>query len=394
MVVIGCSVGASGEKRNLRKILTQKIVGTLGNVIGFAHHASVFTQEKTRVKLDMRFISLRTCRSFFTFRWFPVTGFCFVIRCLPSPAPYPPSSFFRIRSLNYLSTLNQRESWTPTRMTATLAGLISRLYSPPAVIELLITLAVHFSFHRWTSVYVPRRWVPTLRAGGGGINVFREMTWPPSTDTHTFPLSWRGDDIARVVSLVIFLLPCTTLCSCVYAIWLLFLCERHVENLGSGGQHWLGSMPGSRTKKPHLKYRYVVHSSLRPLWYTTMYLSSPPLPSKMIRYEPEVANFVKEHGSSLGLPRQPCTPEQAEWEDIAAKKRKQWAERTKKGDDRAFYDFFFIPLDPGKHKVIYRLFLFLRSCRTTTWRKKKVRSGLFRVPSPVGLPACYGRICA
>eukprot|EP00904_Undaria_pinnatifida_P006693 jgi/Undpi1/3153/HiC_scaffold_15.g06527.m1 len=91
----------------------------------------------------------------------------------------------------------QAASWTPTRMTATLAGLISRLYSPPAVIELLITLSVHFSFHRWTSVYVPRR------------------------------------------------------------------------------------------------------------------------------YEPEVASFVKEFGSALGIPRVPCTPEQAQWEDIAAKWRKQ-----------------------------------------------------------------------
>lgn len=48
-------------------------------------------------------------------------------------------------------------SWTPTRMTATLAGLISRLYSPPAVIELLITVSVEFAIHRWTSVYVPRK---------------------------------------------------------------------------------------------------------------------------------------------------------------------------------------------------------------------------------------------
>lgn len=58
-------------------------------------------------------------------------------------------------------------SWTPTRMTSTLAGLISRLYSPPAVIELLITLSVNFAFHRWTSVYVPRRWAPTLDKDAG-----------------------------------------------------------------------------------------------------------------------------------------------------------------------------------------------------------------------------------
>lgn len=42
-------------------------------------------------------------------------------------------------------------------MTATLAGLISRLYSPPAIIELLITVSVEFAIHRWTSVYVPRK---------------------------------------------------------------------------------------------------------------------------------------------------------------------------------------------------------------------------------------------
>lgn len=47
-------------------------------------------------------------------------------------------------------------SWTPTRMSATLAGLISRLFSPPAVIELLITVSVEFAIHRWTSVYIPR----------------------------------------------------------------------------------------------------------------------------------------------------------------------------------------------------------------------------------------------
>lgn len=48
-------------------------------------------------------------------------------------------------------------SWTPTRMTSTLAGLISRLFSPPAVIELLITVSVEFAIHRWTSVYAPRK---------------------------------------------------------------------------------------------------------------------------------------------------------------------------------------------------------------------------------------------
>ncbi|CAM9096241.1 unnamed protein product [Ectocarpus sp. 6 AP-2014] len=56
----------------------------------------------------------------------------------------------------------QAASWTPTRMTAALAGLISRLFSPPAVIELLITVSVEFAIHRWTSVYVPRRYEPQI----------------------------------------------------------------------------------------------------------------------------------------------------------------------------------------------------------------------------------------
>lgn len=43
-------------------------------------------------------------------------------------------------------------------MTPTLSGLVARLYSAPAVIELLVTLSVYFSIHRWTSVYVPSRY--------------------------------------------------------------------------------------------------------------------------------------------------------------------------------------------------------------------------------------------
>ncbi|CAM9566090.1 unnamed protein product [Pylaiella littoralis] len=56
----------------------------------------------------------------------------------------------------------QAASWTPTRMSATLAGLISRLFSPPAVIELLITVSVEFAIHRWTSVYIPRTYEPEI----------------------------------------------------------------------------------------------------------------------------------------------------------------------------------------------------------------------------------------
>lgn len=41
------------------------------------------------------------------------------------------------------------------------------------------------------------------------------------------------------------------------------------------------------------------------------------------RHEPEIALFVKEHGKSLELSKFPCTPEQAEWEDIANSVRKK-----------------------------------------------------------------------
>lgn len=74
----------------------------------------------------------------------------------PTPVRAAFLSLFFLSSLSVTFCVLTLRSWTPTRMTATLAGLIARLYSPPAVIELLITLSVHMSFHRWTSVYVPR----------------------------------------------------------------------------------------------------------------------------------------------------------------------------------------------------------------------------------------------
>lgn len=41
------------------------------------------------------------------------------------------------------------------------------------------------------------------------------------------------------------------------------------------------------------------------------------------RYEPEIAQFVKEHGVALGIPKRPCTPEQKKWGSIAAQRRKK-----------------------------------------------------------------------
>lgn len=45
------------------------------------------------------------------------------------------------------------------------------------------------------------------------------------------------------------------------------------------------------------------------------------LPHPLRRYEPEIAIFVKEYGEALGLPKVPCTPEQADWDDISSKMR-------------------------------------------------------------------------
>lgn len=84
-------------------------------------------------------------------------------------------------------------------------------------------------------------------------------------------------------------------------------------------------MPGSHANEPSAVVLYGTPLSIysRDSVHVVAPTHLPSLPFKTVRYEPEVAKFVKEHGSSLGLPRQPCTPEQAEWEDIAAKKRKQ-----------------------------------------------------------------------
>lgn len=52
-------------------------------------------------------------------------------------------------------TLAEATSFTPSTMTPTLAGLLTRQYTPSGVIELLITVSVTFMYHRWTAVYVP-----------------------------------------------------------------------------------------------------------------------------------------------------------------------------------------------------------------------------------------------
>ena len=55
--------------------------------------------------------------------------------------------------------LAEAASGTPSTMSPSLVGLVSRQFSPAGVIELITTVSVAFMFHRWTSVYVPKRCV-------------------------------------------------------------------------------------------------------------------------------------------------------------------------------------------------------------------------------------------
>lgn len=54
--------------------------------------------------------------------------------------------------------LAEAASGTPSTMSPSLVGLVSRQYTPAGVIELITTVSLAFMFHRWTSVYVPKRW--------------------------------------------------------------------------------------------------------------------------------------------------------------------------------------------------------------------------------------------
>lgn len=53
--------------------------------------------------------------------------------------------------------LAEAASGTPSTMSPTLVGLLSRQYSPAGVIELVITVSMALMFHRWTSVYMPNQ---------------------------------------------------------------------------------------------------------------------------------------------------------------------------------------------------------------------------------------------
>lgn len=52
--------------------------------------------------------------------------------------------------------LAEAASGTPSTMSPTLVGLLSRQYKPAGVIELVITVSMALMFHRWTSVYMPK----------------------------------------------------------------------------------------------------------------------------------------------------------------------------------------------------------------------------------------------
>lgn len=53
--------------------------------------------------------------------------------------------------------LAQATSFTPSHMTPTLVGLLSRQYSPAGIVELVTTTAVFHMFNLWTTMYPPTK---------------------------------------------------------------------------------------------------------------------------------------------------------------------------------------------------------------------------------------------
>lgn len=93
------------------------------------------------------------CHAFFFLFFFVMTRKQItVLALIPRTATLP----FRDHKVAAMA-LAEAASGTPSTMSPTLVGLLSRQYSPAGVIELVITVSMTLMFHRWTSVYMPNQ---------------------------------------------------------------------------------------------------------------------------------------------------------------------------------------------------------------------------------------------